>query len=260
MFDGDQKAEARKKCTSEYCWQQDADEVVHENDYKNVRNLLVNFPKGIDLVSLPVIEYWGSDKKIRLDVNPWKWRLSKNLPNIPHGIPSELRKTDSEGNLYASPGTDGCDYVDSETFERINHASFYTQEVHNARIAAVAGNQQALTQYQQWFNSLIEQLPGVHHYSWFNMGRKIKTYKDYWQKHWESLYDIAQEDTAENNMFFSRPWSEVSDEDIEKLAHELTEKMGGWIFHKPVDFSKPTPHISIARNQPAIMSEEDSET
>jgi len=259
VFDGDQKAEARKLCTSEYCWQQDADEVVHEDDYKNVRSMITNFPQGIDLVSLPVVEYWGSDKKIRLDVNPWKWRLSKNLPHITHGIPKELRKFDDDKNLYASPGTDGCDYVHAETYDRINHASFYTQEIHNARMAAVDGNQNALTQYEQWFNSLITQLPGVHHYSWFNMGRKIKTYKNYWQKHWESLYDVKQEDTAENNMFFQRPWSEVTDDDIDNLAIDLAEKMGGWVFHRPVDFSAPTPHITISRNQPAIMLKTDSD-
>ena len=258
VFDGDQKAEARKLCSGEYCWQQDADEVVHENDYKNVRNLVVNFPRNAELVSLPVIEYWGSDKKVRLDVNPWKWRLSKNLPHITHGIPAELRKFDADENLYASPGTDGCDYVNSETYERINHASFYTQDVHNARMAAVDGNAEALDQYQKWFNSLIVQLPGVHHYSWFDMSRKIKTYKNYWQKHWESLYDVAQEDTAENNMFFGRPWSDVTDTDIEKLGIELSEKMGGWIFHRPIDFANPTPHITISRDQPALMCEKDS--
>tara|TARA_R100000664_G_scaffold27406_1_gene38035 strand:+ start:960 stop:2885 length:1926 start_codon:yes stop_codon:yes gene_type:complete len=256
VFDGDQKAVARQLCTSQFCWQQDADEIVHEDDYKNVIDLLRNFPTSAELISLPVIEYWGGPEKIRLDVNPWKWRLSRNLPHITHGVPKELRKFDNDGNLYAAPGTDGCDYIHKETFERINHATFYTEDIHNCRVAAASGDKQAAEQYQEWFNSLITQLPGVHHYSWFNMSRKIKTYKNYWQKHWESLYDITQEDTAENNMFFQRPWSEVSDEDIDNLAQELSEKMGGWVFHTPVDFSKPTPHLRILRNQPAIMIKE----
>ena len=256
VFDGDQKAEARKLCSSEYCWQQDADEVVHEDDCKNIIDLLRNFPQGVDLISLPVIEYWGGPSKVRMDVNPWKWRLSRNLPHITHGIPAELRKFDSEGNLYALPGTDGCDYVDSGTFERINHATFYNENIHKCRMTAVAGDAQAIEQYQAWFNSLITQLPGVHHYSWFDMSRKIKTYKNYWQKHWESLYDVKQEDTAENNMFFQRPWSDVTDNDIDSLAKDLSEKMGGWVFHSPVDFSKPTPHLQVSRNQPALMTEE----
>ena len=256
VFDGDQKAEARKLCRAEYCWQQDADEIVHEDDYTNIISIIRNFPAGVDLVSLPVIEYWGSDQKVRMDVNPWKWRLSKNLPHITHGIPSELRTFDSEDNLHALPGTDGCDYVNSETFERINHATFYNEEIHRARLAALNGDAKVLKDYQGWFNSLISQLPGVHHYSWFNMSRKIKTYKNYWQSHWESLYDVKQEDTAENNMFFQQPWSDVTDEQIDTLATELSEKMGGWVFHSPIDFSKPTPHLSIERSQPAIMLEE----
>ena len=256
VFDGDQKAEARKLCTGEYCWQMDADEIVHEDDYSNIRNMVKNFPRGVDLISLPVIEYWGSSDKVRLDVNPWKWRLSKNLPHITHGIPSELRREDAAGNLYASPGTDGCDYVHTETFERINHGTFYTQDVHNVRMAALSGNAEAKESYNKWFNSLITQLPGVHHYSWFNMERKIKTYKNYWQKHWESLYDIAQEDTAENNMFFQKPWAEVTDEDISSLAARLSTELGGWVFHSPVDFSKPTPHLSVGRGEPAVMKEE----
>ena len=256
VFDGDQKAEARKLCTGDYLWQQDADEVVHENDYKNIALLVKAFPKNVDLISLPVIEYWGGSEKIRIDVNPWKWRLSRNLPNITHGIPVELRKVDTEGNLYASPGTDGCDYIDATNFNRINHASFYTEDVHKCRVAALQGNAEALSMYQNWFEALLVQLPAVHHYSWFNLDRKIKTYKNYWQKHWQSLYDITQDDTAENNMFFDKPWSEVSDEEISALAGELKEKLGGWIFHSKVDFSRPTPHINISRDQPSLMLEE----
>ena len=68
------------------------------------------FPKHTQLISLPVIEYWGNQGKVRMDINPWKWRLSRNKPNITHGIPKHLRKTDEDGNIYALPGTDSCDY------------------------------------------------------------------------------------------------------------------------------------------------------
>jgi len=256
VFDGAQKAEARKLCTGDFCWQQDADEIVHENDYQNIIHLVKNFPGNIDLVSLPIIEYWGSSKKVRMDVNPWKWRLSRNLEKITHGIPVDLRKIDEDGKLYASPGTDGCDYIDTEDGTRIIHASFYTNEIHDSRNRALLGDSESYTKYSTWFNSLIEQLPGVHHYSWFDMERKINTYKNYWQQHWESLYNIKQEDTAENNMFFQKPWSTVTDSDINELAEKLSNDIGGWIFHKPVDFSNPTPHIQIDRNEPKLMLED----
>jgi glycosyltransferase involved in cell wall biosynthesis len=257
VFDGAQKAEARKRCTSEYMWQMDCDEVVHEDDYQKIIDLCKNFPVHADLVSLPVIEYWGGPQKVRVDINPWKWRLSRNKEYITHGIPIELRLYDSEGELYSALGTDGCDYVHTETGARIPHASFYTAEVDNVRLAAMSGNAEALESYQEWFGNLIEMLPGVHHYSWFDLARKIKTYKNYWQRHWESLYDISQEDTADNNMFFGKPWHEVSERDIDDLAKALSEKMGGWVFHTKVDFGKPTPHLDLERSQPALMRDDD---
>jgi hypothetical protein len=96
-------------------------------------------------------------------------------------------------------------------------------------------------------------LPGVYHYSWYNLARKIRTYKNYWSKHWQSLYDIQQEDTLENNMFFAKAWSEVTENDVVTLAQKLEEEMGGWIFHSRVDFSTPTPHLTITRPGPSII-------
>ena len=259
VFDGLQKAEARKRCTSQFLWQMDADEIVHEDDYDKIINLCKNFPRNTSLVSLPVIEYWGSLEKVRMDINPWKWRLSINSPEITHGIPAHLRKHDENGEMYAAPGTDGCDYIHSSNGQLIPHASFYTEEVDVARRQALSNNPEALENYQRWFNNVIEQLPGVHHYSWMSISRKIKTYKNYWQRHWESLYDIHQEDTAENNMFFSRPWASVTDKDIEEMSTKLAKEMGGWIFHSPVDFSKPTPHVVLERSQPNVMSKTDDD-
>ena len=119
------------------------------------------------------------------------------------------------------------------------------------------GRQDLLKSYQTWFNKAIEELPSVHHYSWFNLERKIKTYRDYWTKHWLSLYDIKQEDTAENNMFFNKPWSKVSEQEIKNMSIRLKNEMGGWIFHRKIDFSQPTPFLKISKKQPKIMIKED---
>jgi hypothetical protein len=210
-------------------------------------------PKSMHLLALPVIEYWGSEEKVRVDVNPWKWRLSRNLKHITHGIPGQLRRKDENGELYASQGTDGCDYIDAQSHELIPCMHFYNQEIHNIRVAAMTGNLEALEAYENWYNNLVENLPGVHHYSWIDLERKIKTYKNYWSRHWQSLYNIKQDDTPENNMFFDKSWSDVTDKEIKKMAEDLKGKMGGWIFHSKVDFNKPTPHINIERDQPEIM-------
>ncbi len=243
--DGLQKARARAKCTGDFLWQMDSDEEVNQETVGEIIKICRQFPKFVDIVSLPVIEYWGSKEKIRLDVNPWKWRLSRNKPNITHGIPKDLRLTDPDGNLYAAPGTDGCDYIDSETYERLAHASFYTNDIHQTRIMAMQGNKQALENYQKWFSHLVNVMPSIKHYSWIDIDRKIKTYKNYWQRHWESLYDVKQEDTAENNMFFDKPWVDVDEQEISELAQRLAKETGGHVFHSKIDWNNPMPHLTL---------------
>jgi len=252
VFDGEQKAVARSLCTGDFCWQQDSDEIVHENDYERVRNITRDYPRAIKLLSLPVIEYWGGPGKVRMDILPWKWRLSKNLPEITHGIPGPFRRYDENGDLYAAPGTDGCDYIHKETLEVIPNSTFYSPDVDQLRKQALI-DPKAREMYNQWFNNMVEHLPGVHHYSWYDISRKIRTYRDYWSQHWQSLYNIKQEDVAENNMFFQQPWSDISEDDIEKMAQKLADEMGGWIFHTPVDFEKKTPHVTVNSSHPEVM-------
>lgn len=245
VFDGAQKAEARKLCTKEFCWQMDSDEVLPEKDWPKVKAICQNLHPVVDLVCLPVVEYWGSKEKVRLDITPWKWRLSRNRPHITHGIPQQLRMTDERGELYSKPGTDGCDYVHTQTGELIPFIGFYTEDAHRARAAAMSGDVQSLQSYGAWFQAVVDQLPSIRHYSWFDIERKIKTYKNFWQRHWESLYNIAQEDTAENNMFFDKPWSEVTDEEITALAKRLSSDLGGHVFHTKVDWSRPAPYLQV---------------
>jgi len=254
VFDGMQKAEARAMCTSEFCWQMDSDEVVHEEDYEKIIDLCKKFPAGIEIVSLPVVEYWGSQEKVRADIQPWKWRLSRNLPHITHGIPSHLRRFDHLG-VYALQGTDGCDMIHKETGHVINHLTFHTEESERVRMAAISGNLQALSVYQDWFNKIVENIPGVYHYSWFNLSRKMRLYRDYWTRHWNSLFNGSLEDTAETNMMFDLPWSEVTEDMIEEKAKILSERTGGWIWHRKWDGRK-TPHIKVLRSQPRIMKDE----
>jgi len=255
VFDGMQKAAARDLCTGDFCWQQDVDEIIHQNDYQKIRNLLTSTPKSVNLICLPVTEFWGSKGKIRIDINPWKWRLSRNHPEITHGIPASLRRQDENGDLYSAPGSDGCDYITRSTGDLVPNVNFHTQQTEQLRQAA-SRDPAARHQYVQWLAAVIQNLPGVYHYSWFNLPRKIKTYKNYWSRHWQSMYNISQDDTAENNMFFNKPWSDVSDEEIDLLAARLEQEMGGWIFHRKIDWNNPTPSVMINEvTHPAVMED-----
>lgn len=250
--DGKLKAMSRKMCTGDFCWQMDSDEIVHELDAPKILELCGQLPKQIDIIGLPVVEYWGGPDKVRVDVQPWKWRLSRNLPHITHGIPSDLRRMDPEGNLYAAEGTDGCDMIHSDTGERLPFVTFHNSETENLRRAAANGNLEALKAYESWFNSAVENLPGVYHYSWYDMSRKIRNYRDHWSKFWGSLYNKSVEDTADNNVMFDVPWSQVTEEMIESRANEFRIKLGGWIWHKKWDGKTLTPHIKINRTEPSI--------
>ncbi len=254
VYDGMQKAEARAMCTGNFCWQMDSDEVVHEEDCEKVIILCQSFPKEVDLISLPVIEYWGGPDKTRVDIQPWKWRLSRNKKNITHGIPLELRTIDSEGRQMAKEGTDGCDMIDAKSGERIPHLSFYSHDAEQVRIAAMQGSTEALLQYQDWFNQVATNIPCVFHYSWYDLPRKMKLYRDYWQNHWNGLWGKDTSDTAQNNMMFDAAWSQVTDEMLTERARSLAEKTGGWIWHRKWDGFTRTPHIVVFRQQPLVMT------
>jgi glycosyltransferase involved in cell wall biosynthesis len=254
MFDGANKAIARTLCTGDWCWQQDVDEIVHEDDYKKIKPLIRQMPKALNLLCLPVVEYWGENKKVRVDVNPWKWRLSRNSVNITHGIPASHRRYDKEGYVY-SAGSDGCDYIDNGNYQPISQSTFYTPELHQVRMSALTGDGKSLEVYENYMNQLVNQLPGVYHYSWFDIKRKIHTYKNYWSKHWTSMYKKSIDDIPENNMFFDKKWSEVSNEEIKELSIKMEKELGGWVFHEKIDFTKPTPWIKINRSEPKLSKE-----
>ena len=72
----------------------------------------------------------------------------------------------------------------------------------------------------------------------------------HWASFWKSQYRHDAEDTTENNVMFEKPWSEVTDMDIEDLSTRLATEFGGWIFHEKVDFSKSVPHVQINVDHP----------
>jgi hypothetical protein len=84
------------------------------------------------------------------------------------------------------------------------------------------------------------------------MGRKMRLYRDYWTRHWNSLFNGSLEDTSETNMMFNVPWSQVTEEMIDARSKELSEKTGGWIWHRKWT-GQNIPSIKVTRNQPKIM-------
>ena len=47
--------------------------------------------------------------------------------------------------------------------------------MHNVRLHAVAGSPGALEHYEEWYGKVVNALPGVYHYSWIDLERKINS-------------------------------------------------------------------------------------
>jgi hypothetical protein len=220
---------------------------VDVRDATDIMLIATRMPADVRGVALPVVEFWGSLEKIRCDVTPWKWRISRNDPDITHGVPAELRRRSAAGHEIAAHGTDGCDMISATTGERIQFASFMTAEAERDRLLGLAGNADALKRYAVWFNTAIMTVPPVFHVSWLDIGRKLRLYRDYWTAHWASLYGEQPV-----NVFFKKPWCEVSDVEIDALATTL-RSIGGWVWHRPWDGSR-TPSITCDRQMPRSIT------
>jgi hypothetical protein len=256
IFDGQTKQMARELCTGDILWQQDVDEVLHENSYKLIRPLVGKlFPQMMvtPIIALPVVEFWGNhlNGKVRLDVNLWKWRLSLKHPSIQHGIPLSHRKFDaSTGLMYAKPGTDTCDYINPQTGQIIPSITLIPQNIENMRRDA-ATNPVLVPLMEQWLKEHTEAYPTVYHYSWFDITRKINHYKEFWTGFWQAMYNIERDETT-NPFFPGRTWASVTDKEILELAVKLETETCGWIFHQPWDGSK-TFGATLKTSHPKIM-------
>lgn len=235
--DGLAKANARKLCTGTVLIQFDIDEIFHEKDIKKWKDLCFEFSTGnIEVLHLPVIEFWGKNK-IRIDIGPTKERITKNLSYITHGIPKQLRWYDEEGLLFSRQGSDGCNLINSTTLDPIQQFMPNIDFSWNLRQSSLYDEDSAET-YEKWYKKFVinnEKYPCIYHYSWFDIERKLKTYKNFWANSWASLYGEKSEKT--NPMFPDIDNSKITDEMIKDYSSKIEQETAGWIFHKPWDGS-----------------------
>jgi hypothetical protein len=233
-MDGIAKAFARALCTHEFLWQQDLDEVVHEDDYEKIRVITKKFPQNCDLLHLPVVELWGDANHFTYRRHSWKWRMSRNKPEITHAINKHARLTHPEtGRIYAKEGmSDGCEYVNCMNYDYIPHMGFYNEKVEQARL-------QEPIKYGQIMNEVYNHLPSVFHYSWASLPNKIQQFRKNWDKQWGVLYQ------KQNDERF--PGIETT-EQIRELSKELYQ-LGG----EQSDSIKGK--IKLQRTNPTIMQD-----
>lgn len=254
IFDGQTKALSRKQCSGDILWPFDLDEIVHEKHAPMVRPLAEQFmaQNNYDILLLPVVDYWSKSGKARLDVTIWKWRLSKNKPDITHGIPAQLRNYAPDGLLYSMHGSDGCNLISETTGYDIPCAGFLPEGFDRMKHLAIR-DEKLVPKTERFINEFLAKLPGVHHYSWFNIERKIKNYRTFWNASWKSLYN-EDRDERTNPFFPGLTWAEITDEMIAEKAKVLETETNGWVFHSSWDGSK-TNGYSVDMGHPAIMKE-----
>jgi len=250
IYDGLTKAMAREMCTGDYLFQIDCDEVAAPGLREKLEELSKSLTPETPLLALPVVEYWGGMEKIRVDVNPWKWRFSRNDPRITHGIPNTHR-WHKDGLLYARHGTDGCDYIWTDTGQPLPCLNFMTVPVENVRRGALV-DPKAADMYRMWMQSTIEQLPTVYHFSWWSIAAKIRKYRHFWNDSWLSLYGEKSDKPAGWNPFFDKPLDQVTEEEINQKAKALAQGTGGHIFHAPWNGQR-TNHISLEHTMPECI-------
>lgn len=230
-MDGMQKAFGRAMVSPDvdFLWQQDADEIVHEDDYEKIIDICRRFPSDVELVHLPVIELWGDDKTCRTDRHAWKWRLSRNNLRITHGINSSARLTDPKtGRIYAKEGmSDGCEYIDMVTGDFVPHRGFYSKDLEKIRTSNT-------DEYGKILNEVFGKLPSVWHYSWADLPRKVRNFRDFWDKQWQVLYQTPAK---------PRFPEVVTDFDIDVTAEQLRCRGGEHGEAKTFTLTKSPPKV-----------------
>lgn len=220
-IDGGLKARARKLCRGRFLWQTDLDEIPSAHTGPWVRDCAERWPDNVVLVALPVVEYWGTINRVRIDTPLCKPRLSINTAAISHGIPWQHRRFDLRGQLYAQPyASDSCQYVHAISYELVPSADVVAPQLRQLHAQARGGEGREV--YQKKLNELLEQAPFVFHFSWLNIGRKLRHYRDFWPQFHASMYN-KPEDVITVGLF-DKPWSEVSDQELDDKARQIAKE------------------------------------
>ncbi len=215
-IDGEMKSFARMMCTHPILWQFDADEIMHEDDLDQIKDMSyrLQHAQGVSIISLPVVELWGDEKTTTGRRHCWKWRMSKNSPDIIHGIPDEDRAKDEKtGHIYSKGHSDGCFPVNPLTYKIVPDENFY---MHNPSIEEA--RLKSPDAYKNILNQVIKDLPSVWHTSWMDLDNKIDQFRTFWHKQWSLLYQQES-----NNRFFAD--KELDYEPTKEEREEVVKSM-----------------------------------
>ena len=183
---GKQKTFARRLCPLEctHVIQTDMDELLPNHQWKSVRRLIRNHPDKI-LFDVGCINFHGGLKTTSVKKeHGWKWRISRNLPNIIHGVPYQFRQKDADGNPFFDRSlSDSCEYIwESGPDEGQLVPTFITWDKRLWQLHGMLSGDGPASEdivaknlYAEILSSMANstELPCWHHFSWVNYERKI---------------------------------------------------------------------------------------
>jgi glycosyltransferase involved in cell wall biosynthesis len=221
---GRQKTKARQSCSSPYLWQFDVDELLPEWQFDSVRKLVRNYPHVV-LFDLPCVTFSGGMVTVGRKENFFKWRLSKNIPGIIHGVHKEARKF-KDGKMYFDrEDSDSCEYIWEHTgtiVERWPPIDNRLWILNNNFI-----DQEIPTEHVKEYSKLISEIcngndtPTVFHYAWVDYKRKAEMAR-FWSK-MQRTYREKEEITREGK-WIEKPTESITDEDVQKLAMKFADR------------------------------------
>jgi len=145
------KQEARSKCSGEYCFELNSDEMVDPSSYDKIMvmpELLKNSAPGV--LMLPTVEFWGSFESIRADKMAWQARFSRNQSGITHIVTQE----DSALQITVH----NIDQANAEELEPIVPLGLRVEEFKKL----------SFSQKESWFMERLEVLPFVLKVVWLS--------------------------------------------------------------------------------------------
>lgn len=190
-FIGEEKAWAAKQCSGDYRIQLDADEIIVEPYDGCIKEIISK--TNIDCIDLPVLNFYKDNNHLRVEQNPWKFRIYKNIDNITHGPHGAARIFDAETmTIIANRNlSDYCEPIYEDSLEIVNHSNPIESIKYLFQHFKYVNNKnnKTLIEYIDSIKKMINKCPYILHVSWLNLNRKLENGK-FWD---DTIYGKKQE-------------------------------------------------------------------
>lgn len=216
--DGQLKAMARAMTSNPFLIQSDVDEIC-QGDPLLWKQLCKNMDDKIDIYNLLVVEPYGELGKVRINKEhtAWKWRISKNKPEITHGIPKHDR-LEKDGKIYSKGFSDGTFPVHIVSNEMIpSYTPPCLQKLTSLK------QQEKWDEYKQQMLHIMFNRPHVLHLGHIDLKGKLKHYLSTWHQWWCELYNKDVEDPQNNQYFPGVKLTDITEDMIEQKVAELKQ-------------------------------------